>query len=61
MKLVIKVKPPKGRIAHRPTKVEPEQVRYDRKRAKEAVLKELKSADKNNTTKVRHDDQPIGT
>ncbi|MCZ7626991.1 MAG: hypothetical protein M5R38_15585 [Candidatus Methylomirabilis sp.] len=48
MKLVIKVKAPKGRVAHRPTRVEPQRVRYDRKRAKQAVLKALKT--EGNTT-----------
>ena len=43
MKLVIKVKLPKGRVAHRPTKVEPERARYDRKRGKQAVRQELKA------------------
>ncbi len=43
MKLAIKVKPPKGRVPHRPTKVEPERARYDRKRGKQAILKELKT------------------
>jgi hypothetical protein len=42
MKLVIKVKPPKGRAPHRPTKVEPQRVRYDRKRAKRSAWEELK-------------------
>ncbi|GEM_PF-2011489 len=42
MKLVIKLKPPKRRAPHRPTKVEPQQVRYDRKRAKRSVREELK-------------------
>jgi len=48
MKLVIKVKPPKGRVAHRPTKVEPQRVLYDRKRAKQSALKELKAGDESN-------------
>lgn len=48
MKLVIKVKRPKGRIAHRPTKVESQRVRYDRKRVKQSVVKELKAADESN-------------
>lgn len=48
MKLVIKVKPPRGRVAHRPTKVESQRVRYDRKRAKQSVVKELKAADESN-------------
>jgi hypothetical protein len=43
MKLAIKVKLPKGRVPHRPTKVEPERARYDRKRGKQAILKELKT------------------
>ena len=43
MKLVIKVKPPKGRVAHRPTKVEPERVRYNRKRGKQVVRQEVKA------------------
>jgi len=43
MKLVIKRKPPKRRAPHRPTKVESIRVRYDRKRAKQEVLKELTS------------------
>ncbi|MDE2483962.1 MAG: hypothetical protein KGL32_01750 [candidate division NC10 bacterium] len=46
MKLVIRVKPPKGRVPHRATKVEPQRVRYDRKRAKQSVLKELKAEGK---------------
>jgi len=37
MKLVIKRKLPKRRIAHRPTKVEVPRVRYDRKREKQAL------------------------
>jgi len=46
MKLVIKVKPLKRRVAHRPTKVEPQRVRYDRKRAKQSALKESKAEEK---------------
>ena len=42
MKLVISLKPPKRRVPHRPTKVEPPRVRYDRKRAKQSALEELK-------------------
>lgn len=42
MKLVIRLKPPKRRAPHRPTKVEPQLVRYDRKRAKRSVREELK-------------------
>lgn len=48
MKLVIKVKTPKRRVPHRPTKMEPQRVRYDRKRAKRSVLKELKAEGKCN-------------
>lgn len=48
MKLAIRVKLPKGRVPHRPTKVEPERARYDRKRGKQAILKELKVEDKAN-------------
>lgn len=44
MKLVIKRKPPKGRVPHRPTKVESLRVRYDRKKAKEAIREERKAA-----------------
>ncbi|MDE2181276.1 MAG: hypothetical protein KGJ40_10595 [candidate division NC10 bacterium] len=43
MKLVIRVKPPKGRVPHRATKVEPQRVRYDRKRGKQAMRDELKT------------------
>jgi hypothetical protein len=43
MKLVIKVKPPKRRAPHRPTKVEPKRARYDRKHGKQAVRDELKT------------------
>ena len=42
MKLVIRLKPPKRRVPHRPTKAELPQVRYDRKRVKQSVLEELK-------------------
>lgn len=42
MKLVIRLKPPKRRAPHRPTKVVPQRIRYDRKRAKQAVQEELK-------------------
>ncbi|MBI2883108.1 MAG: hypothetical protein HYY11_04265 [Candidatus Methylomirabilis oxyfera] len=42
MKLTIMVKPPKGRVPHRPTKVEPERARYDRKRGKQAIREESK-------------------
>jgi hypothetical protein len=42
MKLVIRVKPPKRRVVHRPTKVEPQRSRYDRKRGKQAIREELK-------------------
>ncbi len=48
MKLVIRLKPPKRRAPHRPTKVEPQRVRYDRKRAKRAVLEEVKEEGKAN-------------
>jgi hypothetical protein len=43
MKLAIKVKPPKGRVPHRPTKVERKTIRYDRKRGKHAIREELKT------------------
>lgn len=42
MKLVIRLKLPKGRAPHRPTQVEPQRVHYDRKRAKQSVREELK-------------------
>jgi hypothetical protein len=45
MKLAIKVKLPKGRVPHRPTKVERKTIRYDRKRGKQAILKALKTED----------------
>ncbi len=48
MKLVIKVKAPKGRVPHRPTKVEPKQARYDRKRGKLAIREELKTEGETN-------------
>lgn len=41
MKLTIKLKPPKRRAPHRPTKVESQRVRYDRKRAKQSAQEEL--------------------
>ncbi|HWQ70466.1 MAG TPA: hypothetical protein VN494_11055 [Patescibacteria group bacterium] len=43
MKLVIKVKPPKGRAPHRPTKVASKRARYDRKRGRQAIREELKA------------------
>jgi len=43
MKLVIKLKAPKGRVPHRPTKVEPKRARYVRKRGKQAIREELKA------------------
>jgi hypothetical protein len=43
MKLVIRVKPPKRRVVHRPTKVESKRVRYDRKRGRQAIREELKA------------------
>ena len=42
MKLVIRLKLPKRRAPHRPTKVEQQRVRYDRKRVKRSVREELK-------------------
>jgi hypothetical protein len=41
MKLVVKRRLPKGRVPHRPTKAEPQKVRYDRKTAKQVILREL--------------------
>ncbi|MBZ0169073.1 hypothetical protein MELA_02194 [Candidatus Methylomirabilis lanthanidiphila] len=46
MRLVIRVKPPKRRAPHRPTKTEPQRVRYDRKRAKQSVREEVKAEGK---------------
>jgi hypothetical protein len=46
MKVVIRRKVPKGRVPHRPTKVERLKVRYDRKQAKQSVRKELREDDK---------------
>lgn len=43
MKLVIRLKPPKRRAPHRPTKVEPKRARYERKRGKQAMRDELKA------------------
>ena len=43
MKLAIKRKLPKGRVPHRPTKVQPPKVRYERKKAKQSMRKELKT------------------
>ncbi len=43
MKLTIKLTPPKRRAPIRPTKVEPQGVRYDRKRVKRSVREELKT------------------
>ena len=48
MKLVIRLKPPKRRVPHRPTKVETPRVRYDRKRAKQSIREELKTEGKAN-------------
>ncbi len=43
MKVVLKRRLPKGRVPHRPTKVVPVKVRYDRKRAKRSVRDQLKA------------------
>jgi hypothetical protein len=45
MKLVIRRRLPKRRVPHRPTKVVPVKVRYDRKRAKRSVGEEMKADD----------------
>ena len=45
MKIVVKRRLPKGRVPHRPTKVVPVKVRYDRKRAKRSVRGEMKADD----------------
>jgi hypothetical protein len=55
VKLVVKRKLPKGRVPHRPTRAESQKVRYDRKTAKQVILRELRGE----AEKIGNDDSML--